>query len=242
MAAYIENDNATLRRLQRQIVWSWCIAILALLGVIAIAAAWFVSAHDNRNGLLRTKGIIVTDAQGRDRILIGAQAIAAVKSTSAYGHTNSIVFLNRDGFYHLALGQTPAPVVNGKAPVVNGKPVKRIGNGDDYGMALYDTHGSERGGMVFLGGASRAVIALDRAWPAQDAIGLMVDDKTGFAGMVVNYANGNSGFEVGAQGDATSITLRDPQGHQRASLQIEGPGEPAWQFNGAPAASSTGKP
>jgi len=242
MAAHIQDNRATLQRLQRQIVWSWCVAILALLGVAAIAVAWFASAHTTSDDILRTKGIIVTDAQGHDQILIGAPAIAAVKSTSEYGHTNSIVFLNQDGAYHLALGQTPAPVVNGKAPVVNGKTMKRIGNGDDYGMTLYDTHGNERGGMGFLGGAGRAVIALDRAWPAQDAIGLMVDDKTGFAGMVVNYANGNSGFEVGAQGDTTSMTLNDPQGHERASLRIKGSGEPAWQFNGAPANSPTGKP
>lgn len=242
MTAHIQNDDATLRHLQRQIFWSRAIAILALLGVIAIAITWFASAHANRDDILRTKGIIVTDAQGHDRILIGAPAIAAVKSTSAYGSTNSIVFLNRNGTYHLALGQAPAPAVNGKAPIVDGKPVKRIGNGDNYGMALYDTHGSERGGMVFLGGASRAVIALDRAWPARDAIGLMVDDKTGFAGLGVNYANGNSGFELGTQGDATSITLSDPQNRERANLQIKGPAAPAWKFSGAAAASSTGKP
>lgn len=242
MAAHIQNDDATLRRLQRQIFWSWAVAIVALLGVIAIAAAWFASAHANRDDILRTKGIIVTDAQGHDRILIGAPAIATVKSTSAYGSTNSIVFLNRNGTYHLALGQAPAPAVNGKTPIVDGKPVKRIGNGDDYGMALYDTHGSERGGMVFLGGASRAVIALDRAWPAQDAIGLMVDDKTGFAGLVGSYANGNSGFELGTQGDATTMTLRDPQGRERASLQIKESVAPAWKFSDAAAPSSASKP
>ncbi|HXE67651.1 MAG TPA: hypothetical protein VN630_11445 [Rhodanobacteraceae bacterium] len=242
MTTNVAHDDPILQRLQRQIMWFRAIAVLALLGVIALAIAWFASIHTNRDHILRTQGIVVTDAQGHERILIGAPAIATVKSTSAYGDTNSIVFLNRNGTYHLALGQAPAPVVNGKAPLVNGKPIKRIGNGDDYGVALYDSHGSERGGMVFLGGASRAVIALDRAWPAQDAIGLMVDDKSGFAGMGINYANGNSGFEVGAKGEATSMTLSDPQGYERASLQIKGAEKPAWLFNGAPATSSAAKP
>lgn len=235
-------DVSAVQSLQRQLAWFRAIAVLALLGVIALAIVWFASTHNNQNGVLHIPGIVVTDAQGHDQILIGASAIATVKSTSAYGSTNSIVFLNRNGAYHLALGQTPAPVVNGKAPVVNGKPVTRIGNGDDYGMALYDTHGSERGGMVFLGGAGRAVIALDRAWPAQDAIGLMVDDKTGFAGIGINYANGNSGFELGTRGDTTSMTLSDPQGRERASLQVKGPVVPVWKFSGAAATSSTGKP
>lgn len=235
MAANIQNHDMTLRRLQRQIVWSWSIATIALLGVIAIAVGWFASAHANRDGILRTKGIIITDAQGLDRILIGAPALATNATTEKYGRTNSIVFLNKTGGYHLALGQTPAPVVNGKAVGA------RIGNGDDYGVTLYDTHGNERGGMGFIGGAGRAVIALDRSWPAADAIGLMVDDKSGFAGLGVNYANGNSGFELGIQGDTTSMTFRDPQGHKRANLEIKGPVAPAWKFSNAAAPSSTGK-
>jgi hypothetical protein len=241
MTANTADDHATLESLQRQIGWSRGIAILALLGVIALAVAWFVTAHGQRDGILRTQGIVVSDAQGHDRILIGAPAIATVKSTSEYGHTNSIVFLNQNGAYHLALGQTPAPVVNGKALVHNGKALKRIGNDDYYGVTLYDTHGSERGGMGFIGGANRAVVALDRPWPSADAIGLIVDDKSGFAGLGVNYANGNSGFELGIQGDTTSMTFRDPQGHKRANLEIKGPVAPAWKFSNAAAPSSTGK-
>jgi len=85
------------------------------------------------SGILRTHGIVITDAQGHDNILIGTSAIATAKSTSSYGRTNSIVFLNPAGGYHLALGQTPEPVVNGKAIGT------RIGNGDNYGVTLYDT-------------------------------------------------------------------------------------------------------
>lgn len=230
-------DDATLRRLQRQLAWSLSIAILALLSVVALAIAWQMSARSSRNGILRTHGIVVTDMQGHDKILIGAPAIATVKSTSNYGRTNSIVFLNLTGGYHLALGQTPAPVVNGKAVGA------RIGNGDNYGVVLYDPHGDERGGMVFIGGASRAAIVLDRPWPSADAIGLMVDDKTGFAGFGINYAKGGqSGFEVGTQGSMVSMSLSDPQGGKRASLKVEGPAKPEWQFNGAATATSAGKP
>ena len=230
-------DDTTLRRLQLQLAWSMSIAILALLGVIALAIAWQTSSRSSRNGILRTHGIVVTDMQGHDKILIGAPAIATAKSTGNYGRTNSIVFLNRTGGYHLALGQTPAPVVNGR--VVGA----RIGNDDNYGVTLYDTHGNERGGMGFLGGASRAAIVLDRPWPSADAIGLMVDDKTGFAGFGINYAKGGqSGFELGTQGNAVSMTFNDPRGQKRASLRVEGPEKPAWQFAGAATAASAGKP
>lgn len=239
MTANTADDHATLESLQRQIGWSRGIAILALLGVIALAVAWFVTAHGQRDGILRTQGIVVSDAQGHDRILIGAPAIATVKSTSEYGHTNSIVFLNQNGAYHLALGQTPAPVVNGKALVHNGKALKRIGNDDYYGVTLYDTHGSERGGMGFIGGANRAVVALDRPWPSADAIGLIVDDKSGFAGMLVNYAKGkDSAFELGTRDGAISVTLHDPQGLERAGLKIDGPAQPAWHFSDAATAAA----
>lgn len=237
MATRNPADDATLRGLKRQLAWSWGIAVLALLGVIALAIAWQASLRSHRDGILHTRGIVVADAQGHDKILIGAAAIATTKSTDSYGHTDSIVFLNRDGGYHLALGQTPAPVVNGKAVGA------RIGNGDNYGVTMYDTHGNERGGMGFIGGAGRAVIVLDRPWPSADAIGLMVDDKTGFAGFGINYAKGGqSGFELGTQGDAVSMTLNDSQGRERASLKVEGPTKPAWQFNGAATAASSGKP
>jgi hypothetical protein len=237
MATNSQFPDIALRHLQRQLAWSLAVAVLALLGVVALAIAWWASSHGNRDDVLRTHGIIVEDTQGHDRILIGEAAIAATKSTSSYGRTNSIVFLNRTGGYHLALGQTPEPVVNGKAVGA------RIGNGDNYGVTLYDTHGSERGGMGFIGGASRAAIVLDRPWPSADAIGLIVDDKTGFAGLGVNYAKGGqSGFEVGTQGNAVSMTLRDPQGQERASVRVDGPAKPAWQFNGAATATSSSSP
>ena len=48
------------------------------------------------------------------------------------------------------------------------------------------------------------------------------------AGLGVNYAKGGqSGFEVGTQGNAVSMTLRDPQGQRRASLEVDGPVKPA---------------
>lgn len=57
MTANSPPDDTTLRRLQRQLAWSQGIAVLALLGVIALAIAWQTSTRNNRNGILRTHGI-----------------------------------------------------------------------------------------------------------------------------------------------------------------------------------------
>jgi hypothetical protein len=226
-------DNQALERLQRQIAWARGIAILSLLGIIALAIAWFATVHRHRDGILRTHGIVVTDAQGHGQILIGTPALATTQLTEKYGRTNSIVFLDADGHYRLAMGQAPAPVIDGKA-------MQRIGDDQTYGTTLYDARGNERGGMGFIGGAGRAVFALDR--PTQDAIGMMVDDKSGFAGMIVNYANGkDSAFALGTQGDAVSMTLSDPAGSPRADLKVEGTAVPAWQFSGPATTASSGK-
>src|SRR3546814_2383770 len=55
----------------------------------------------------------------------------------------SIIFLGATGADRLALGQMPAPFIGGKS-------YKRLGDGDNYGMTLYDTKGNERGGMGFM--------------------------------------------------------------------------------------------
>lgn len=234
MVATNRNDDDALRRLQRQLAWSRGIAILALLGVIALAIAWYATTRSHHGGILRTQGIIVTDAQGHDTILIGAPAIAASGQTKKYGDTNSIAFIGPSNTFRLFLGQAPEPVVEGKA-------TRRIGNGDVYGVTLYDTQGNERGGMGFIGGADRAVVALDR--PGMDAVGMMVDDKTGYAGLMLNYAKGaDSSFEVGTRNGVLSVVARDPRGTERAVLKVEGPQAPAWRFSAAAPAGSTGKP
>lgn len=228
------SDANAIRHLQRQLAWSRGIAVVALLGVIALAIAWFVSGRGHQDRILRAQGIVIADAQGHDKILIGAPAIAASGQTKKYGQSNSIAFVGASNTFRLFLGQAPEPVVEGKT-------AQRIGDGEIYGITIYDTHGNERGGMGYIGGADRAVIALDR--PAMDAIGMMVDDKTGFAGLMVNYAKGaDSAFEVGTREGVLTMTARDPQGTQRAALKIEGAQAPAWRFSGAAPAASTGKP
>ena len=51
------------------------------------------------------------------------------------------------------------------------------------GLTLHDPKGNERGGIGFLANG-RAVVVLDRASPSGDAVGMMVEDATDFAGQL----------------------------------------------------------
>ena len=83
--------------------------------------------------------------------------------------------LGPQGQDRVVLGEAPNPVIDGKT-------YPRIAA--SYGLTIHDATGQERGGMSFLNNG-RGVISLDRA--NQDAVELIVNDKTGFAGLTMNY-------------------------------------------------------
>lgn len=220
--------------LQHEVARLRVLVIIALLAVIVLVAMSLLRRPDTPNKpstIVRTQGIVITDAQGHDRILIGAPVPASKDRTRKDDASDGIIFLGKTGADRLALGQLPAPVVGGKAR-------KRIGNGDNYGMVLYDTKGNERGGMGFLG-MGRVVVGLDRAAPLSDAIGIMVDDKSGFAGMMINYGDAKaqaSAIELGADANTAHIQLNGTDGLPRAQLNVDGTNKPAWQFDDATSA------
>lgn len=216
-------------RLQRQVGRLRMGLIITLLLVVALAATLYVRARGN---VVRTQGLVIVDAQGHDRILIGAPVPASANRTRTDSRTDGIVFLGNTGADRLAVGQTPAPVINGKT-------VKRLGDGDNYGMILFDKQGNERGGMAFMG-MGRVVIGLDRAAPMSDAIGLMVDDKEGFAGMIINYADRSveaPAFELGATANEVHMQMYGKDNLPHAALNFDGHSKPAWRFDDAESAA-----
>ncbi len=221
-------------RLQREVGRLRILVIIALLAVIALAALSYLrkpQASSKSETILRAQGLVITDAQGHDRILIGAPVPGSNDRTRKDDASDSIIFLGKTGADRLALGQLPSLHIDGKT-------YKRRGNDDNYGMTLYDTKGSERGGMSFMG-TGRVGIALDRAAPPYEGIGLIVDDKSDFAGMYINYADPkaqDSAMEFGTDESSVHIKLNGKEGLPHAKLEVDGTGKPAWQFNDAASA------
>jgi len=223
MTDSVDFRNEDLQHLQRQITWLRAGLIIALLLIVGLALMLFV--HQPQ-GVIRTHGIVIVDAQGRERILIGAPVPTTTERTRKNAETQSIVFLGADGADRLILGQAPGPYINGKA-------YPRIG--DAYGFVLHDEKGNERGGFAYLN-IGRVALGLDR--PGGDAVGLMVDDKSKFAGMLIGYADPAAqgpAIKLGADAGQTNIQLFGKNGHPQADLTINGTAPPTWRLGDAAA-------
>lgn len=224
------------QRLQREVGRLRVLVIIALLAVIALAAMSLTRKADvpaKTDTVLRVQGLVITDAQGHDRILIGAPVPASKERTRKDDASDGIIFLGKTGADRLAVGQMPAPFIGGKT-------YKRRGENDNYGMTLYDPKGNERGGMGFLA-PGRVGFALDRATPPYDAIGMMVDDEENFAGLMINYGDPkarDSAIELGTDPNSVQIKINGKDGLTRAKLVFDGKNKPAWQFDDADSAKA----
>jgi hypothetical protein len=207
----------TTRRL-RYLCWVQTLVILAL--GISTTLIRRVEAQSSPQ-VLRTHGIVIEDNQGRARLILGAP-LPEVHGRKRQGSlTHSIVFLDEEGNDRLTLGEGPNPQAQGKI-------LHRIAT--FFGVLIHDNHGNERGGYGWLSNG-RAVVTLDR--PGLDAWAAVVDDKTGFAGMRVEYApdvaNDKTGIEIGTQGNHALFRLMDTKERDRAVLRLGDDGAPSFQ-------------
>jgi len=206
-------NDARLARLEHQVRRQQ----VALLAMGLVAGGGLLAAFAPGQKTIEAQGIRIVDASGKPRILIGAPPPVAGRLRKD-GQTASIVFLGDDGADRLIVGQEPLPRVDGKT-------YPRVADG--YGLVLHDSKGSERGAVSFLDNG-RGVIALDR--PGGDAVAMIVNDRSGFAGVTVNYANPlgtyQEGVRLGTKGDEAWLSLQDrPQG-ERARLSTAGSAAP----------------
>jgi hypothetical protein len=185
---------------------------LAAIGLVAIGLV-VAGFAPGRPDVIEAHAIRIVDAAGKPRILIGAPPPAEGRERQD-GQTASIVVLDDKGRDRLILGEEPNPRLGGKSyPRVAGA----------YGLVLHDQTGSERGAMSWLDNG-RGVIALDRS--GGDAVAMIVNEKSGFAGFTVNYANPvgkyAEGIRLGTKGDTAWLSLEDRADGERARLAVEG--------------------
>lgn len=174
-----------------------------LVGVMGMALlAIPVAAFTLREAdILRVKGIIIEDDQGRARILIGAPAPEVTErvrtnpelARAAWGESGTRVYwdtLNNDTFGLLILDE------NGHDRAALGSPVPDPLNGRRIakatGMSFHNQEGVERGGIGHMynadTGIDRGVLGLDN----KDGEGaILIADNDGTVGLVVNDPNNN---------------------------------------------------
>jgi hypothetical protein len=180
--------------------------------------ATFALANTSRPeaSILHAKGLIIEDAAGRPRVIVGAPFPVVPGRKRQDPGATSMMFLDEEGHDRLTIGETLTPQIKGVVPAN----FHRIGSG--YGVTIHDTQGNERGGMGWSSNG-RGSIAFD--YPERDAIGMYVDDKDRSATFVVENPDEAVGdkslIEVTAKGKGGHVRLFDGAGKLRTTWDIK---------------------
>ena len=202
-------------RLTRAVRWLQAYAVLMTVALVVL----FFRSGPTTDGVLRTRGLIIEDEAGRERILLGApipEAANRVRTDPArlrelwgpqhpdidaymdayqeYEHgTNGLVILNENGFDRLILGEeTPDPHVG-----------KRIA--PSTGLVVHDRIGFERGGFGVLSREDSDYVALGLDSSHGEAVSLIAYDE----GMVGVYLNEGGDFMFLGKGPEGSMPYHD---------------------------------
>ncbi len=155
---------------------------------VSVAVLFFVAFSLPGRDVIRTKGIVVTDPDGRDRILIGAPVPASGerirsnlgKAKNAWGNrypsfdwyknlengTNGMIILDERGFDRIAIGDpTPDPNIG-----------RRIS--PSVGMVINDGEGFERSGWGFFPDKNRVVLGLDSPDGTEGVVLSVLEDRS----------------------------------------------------------------
>jgi hypothetical protein len=191
---------------------------LGLLGCFLVGYFAFQprsASADGSGQVLRVRGLIVEDAQGRPRILIGAP-VPKVTGRKREDDDTGIILVGENGADRVAIG-SPTP-----APQSRGKVGQR--NSPGAGLVVDDLDGNERGGIGVLDNG-RGVVCLDYPDPIhREAICLGVLPE-GLAGLVINAPTGDNGERamMAVLKDGTSLMkLADTSGNERSILVVQG--------------------
>ncbi len=175
----VELLKQRVERLERQVRWLGSVAVV-LAAVVAIAAT------QARPEVLRGQGLVITDAAGNERIVLGApmgHATSDPKLAEAVG----LAVLDSLGRLHVAVGANK-PLI-----LAEGQTGSRIGL--EAGMTIYDPRdGRERGGMgAFSDG--RANVCLDYGTAPKEAACMAVAPGDQYAAMILNGTPGEDVFD-----------------------------------------------
>jgi len=158
------------------------------VAVIALAAITILSLGPRNDGVLRARGLVIVDDQGRDRILIGAPVPDSpdrirtdiAKAESAWGkhyprfdwyknldhRTNGLLILDEKGFDRIVVGDpTPDPNIG-----------RRISPAS--GIQINDREGFERTGWGYFADLGRVVLGLDSAKGTEAVVLAVLEDGT----------------------------------------------------------------
>ncbi len=187
-----------IKQIEKQLKFQRIYALITTIALVVFIILTFRNKGNNF-GIIRAKGIIITDSLGRERVLIGTPIpfaknrvrtnLSKVKEAWSKSFpekymdwykednnsANGIIILDEQGFDRIAIGNpTPDPNIG-----------KRIGI--STGMVINDEFGYERTGYAVtnVDGKNRVVLGLDRNNGTEGATLAILED--GSAGLGINY-------------------------------------------------------
>lgn len=189
------------------------IALLLILGLGAMSGT-----TQQRREVLRVRGLIVEDAQGRPRILLGAPVPNAGRRRQ--DEAIGMLVLGENGADHVTIG-SPAP-----PPQIQG----RVGRRDAKlaGMIIHDLDGNERGGFGYLDN-DRVVLGLDYGGRTREAVVLHVMEN-GTAGITLTPRDGLRGprgsLTIDNNVGGIRLRLADTANAERVLISLRGDSVP----------------
>lgn len=200
----LASEIARLHRRQRLLLLGWPLSIVLLLTLGASASR---EPAANSGKILRARGLIIEDEQGRERILLGAP-VPKTQHRKRQDPATALIFVGENGADRLALGYSPNPQVGGQV-------IQRISGG--VGIQINDQEGNERAGFGHLD-IGRVVLGLD--WKGREALTLAVDDKAGYTAIML--AGDKGGYEragMYVDNDTSAIKIAAPDGFERLIMK-----------------------
>jgi hypothetical protein len=191
-----------------------------LLLCVVVAVCWIAAANrpDAPDGWLRTRGLIIEDAQGRPRIVIAAP-VSTLEGRTRTDEAVGMVVLSPEGGDIFQIGRVGGPQMGGKVQ-------PRMSPAT--GLMFADARGNERGGMgVFDNG--QAGWGLD--YDGHEGLVALVDPERKLAGMVLqSMGEGDTQrMSILTTSTGTTFELRDGSAKPRVRIEVPAEGEPRLQ-------------
>jgi hypothetical protein len=209
----IDDLKAQLKHLQLQVRFFSVVLVVSLALAMTFGILRLGSTKDSSSSILRARGLVIMDAQGHERILLGAP-VPETPDRRRTDSTTGIILLGENGADRVAIGD-PVP-----APQVEGRVVARVS--PEAGITFDDPEGNERGGFGYL---DNGTVSLGLDYPNREAVMLSVPPQAGFAGLTINAPEGSESerAEIGVLKDGTSLLkLADTSGVERLMMFAQG--------------------
>lgn len=211
--------HENVRQLTRLVYLTLSCALLfglttAILSIPACTTAQMYSSQRPEH-VLRVRGLIVVDEQGRERIAIGAPW------PSLHGRASKA-----QGVGMLIVDSTGVDRVNVAAPAPDPPGVgERIAPAN--GLTFYDQRGNERGGVGYLDNG-RSVLVLDNN-EGEGAGVFSFDD--GYVGVgLLKEGQFRALLDLDPETEGAGFVLNDSLGRPRVRIMVSASGTPSWEL------------